>query len=490
MKQKIIFGLALFVAVAIVGYFLVRPFMTGSAVEDALRGMGFTNVTIAEKQSIDGGVALNGITLDNKKLNSIQAITVRNTGDGKTLAINKLALTGDWEQHALPDINGLDLPIDMTSLIDSLHVQGIKYVVLNSAQADLILPLAGILHIQAKGQLSINNDGSAKLQATIWSDQKQAKAQITVTGEFLPGGKSSIDFEVADGRMDFGSILAARVGGWMSFARNAASGPWAVSSQIDAGSARVYTAQLRGATFSVQGTTDESTVNLQAAGMEDGTSIAMDMKIGNKNKNAVTIMARTTDMRGLINGMLSSSGPGQTDDVGPIAQGGNMTYHAQSDKIHGLFDNGTLSLSDMQGNVWMNAALRKTDAGFDLDIQEAAMKNFANILGIEKISTEGVLTGLLSLHGNDRGGVVIEQGQIRSATAGVLSIDSKKISTKIETSTKNALDLLKSFAYDRIEIMVSSAEEGVDSDIKISGHPLLNMNPTPMQMDFHFEGEI
>jgi hypothetical protein len=489
MKQKIIFGLALFVAVAIVGYFLARPFLTGSAVEATLGGMGFTNITITEKESIADGIALNGISLDNKKLNSIQSITIRNTGDGKTLAINKLALTGDWEQHAMPDINGMNFPIDMTALIGSLRDQGIKYVVLNSAQIDLILPLAGIVHMQAKGQLSINTDGSAKLQAMLWSDQKQVKAQVTVTGEFAPGGKASLDFEVADGRIDLGSILAARVGGWMSFNKTAATTPWAVSSQIDAGSARVYTVQLRGATFSVQGTTEQSAISLQAAGMEDGTSIAMDMKIGTQNKNMVTIMARTTDMRGLINGMLSTSTPGRTDTAA-ITPGGNMTYHAESDKIYGLFDSGTLSLSDPQGKVWMNSSLRKTESGLDLDIQEAALKNFSNVLGIEKIDTEGLLTGLLNLHGNDRGGVVIEQGLIRSATAGVISLDSKKLSPQIETPNKNALDLLKSFAYDRIEIMVSSAEEGVDSDIKISGRPLLNADQKLTQMNFHFEGEI
>ncbi|MDB5492055.1 MAG: hypothetical protein JWO78_1904, partial [Micavibrio sp.] len=392
---------------------------------------------------------------------------------------------------ALPDINRMNFPIDMPALLSSLRGQGIKYVVLNSAQLDLILPLAGIIHLQAKGQMTLNPDGSAKLLATLWSDQKQVKAQVSVTGEFAPGGAASLDFEVADCRIDLGAILATRVGGWLSFNKTRADAPWSVSAQIDAGSAKVYTAQLRGATFSVQGTTQESSISLQAAGMEDGTSVAMDMKIGMKAKNMATIMARTTDMRGLINGMLSTAAPdGTTASASALKPGGNMTYHAESEQIHGLFDNGKLSLSDTQGKVWMNAMLRKTEAGFDLDIQEAALRNFANVLGVEKINTDGLLTGLLNLHGNDRGGVVIEQGLIRSATSGVLSLDSKALSPQIETTSKNAPEILKSFAYDRIEVTVSSAEEGVDSDITISGHPLLNMNPKPVQLNFHFEGEI
>lgn len=491
MKQKIIIGCVLGTVILVGGYFLALPHFTGSALKKTLQGMGFADVSIEQTQNAPDGIALDGITLDSKKLNTIQSVTIRNTPDGKTMTINKMALTGDWEKTSMPDIAGMSLPINIGKLTKSLRAQGIKYVVLNGAQIDLIMPLAGVVKMQAKGQLVVMPDGAAKLQATLWSDQKQVKGQVNVTGEFAPDGTSSVDFEIADAKIDLNALVASRIGGWMIFNRTNDTAPWGVSAQIDAGSARVYTALMRTATLSVQGTTQDTSVSLQAAGMEDGTSVAMDMKLSTINKSMVTVIARTTDMRTLINGILSSSGPGETtSSAASFVPGGDMNYHAESAKIQGLFDTGKLTLVDAQGKVWMNSVLRKTETGFDLDIQEAAMKNFGNVVGMEKLNTDGLMTGLLNLHGNDRGGVVIEQGLIRTATSGVLSLDIKKLSPQIESSQKDALDLLKSFAYDRIEIMVSSAEEGLDADIKMSGHPLLNMNQKPTQMNFHFEGEI
>lgn len=474
----------------IAGYFIAAPLLAGSSVKKVLQTAGFSAASVTESQSVPGGRAFNGIHLDSKNLNTIQSALVRDDKDGKTLTLNKLVLTGDWEHTALPDIAGMTTPFDLIKLGGVLRAQNIKSILLNGGQIDLVLPLLGIVHLQAKGRLHLQDDGSLRLAVTLWSNQEQLTGQINVTGEFAPGGTASIDFEVVDGKIDLKSMIVSRMGGWVVFNKTDMA-PWSISAQVVAGSARLYTLQMRGATLSVQGTTQTMALNLQSAGMESGTSLSVDATLSNYNKNTVTATILTNDLGHLVNGILSSTGPDtRAASKNRPSFGGTIAYHADSDKASSLLDNGKLTLSDPAGTPWLNGGLHKTQAGMDLDIQQALIRPFANVIGIEKLNTEGSVTGLLNLHGNNHGGVVIEEGLIRSATAGVLSLDSKTLSPQIISEPSNSLDLLKSFAYDHLEISLSSAEEGIDADIKLSGHPLLNLEQKPTQMKFHFEGEI
>lgn len=482
MKRFIII-IVLFVAtVVLAGVLIVIPMKAQSNIKSAFENAGFANVEIGSRESIPGGQAYNAITLDDKKSNTIQSVTIR----GDSMTIDKLALTGNWETSSLPQIAGWVSPVNITRLASTLKSGNIKTVMLNSGRIDLILPLAGVIGIEAKGQLNILDDGTIRLQAILWSDQKQFKGQINVTGEFSSNGIASLDFEIDDGKLEIPSLSANRLGGWFIFNKSAGTTPWSISAQIVAGMASLYNMPLRGATLSIQGTTQTATINLQSAGMTGETSISIDGKISTYEKNNITATIRTDNLLHLVKSLLSADTVLTLDETG---QSGVVIYKSESEKPSELLKDGTFSVSNIASAPWMQGTLRTTESGIDLDIQEAHIKNLATVMGLEKFNTEGKMTGLIPLRQDETGNIIIDQGLMRSTTAGILSFDGKKL--PLETSRKNVTDLLKSFAYDRIEFsLFTSKERQVNGNISMTGRPVLNFNQKPTQLNFHFESQL
>lgn len=474
-------------------FFLILPMTSQWQTKSLLRESGFTQARIEKAAKIPGGYSLENISLDNNEFSTIENVTLRSGKDGKTLTIDKMVLTGDWKGTLIPEISGWTPPPELQDFVKALRKRKIESLILNGGQLDIALPWAGLIRLEAKGQMTLLPDGAIRLQAVLWSVQKQLKAEIQVNGEFAPNGLASIDFEVVDGRVDLEPFIASRLGGWLIINKTAESTPWSASAQLVAGTARLYGLALNGLTMTTQGSLTDSTITLQAGGKEnDRLAFSADAHLRRNDKDRISATIRAENISDLLQAVANTGGESAPPQTTTAARPGAIAiYDSESDTIAGLFSNANIGLSDLTGKVWMKGAIRKTATGSDFDIQEASVKNLAAAFGIENFDSNGKLTGLFTLSRDDKGAVKIDQGLMRATEPAKLAYSGESLPPSLQATRKDALDLLKLFAYDNLEIYVSGPLSGdLEGDISMTGKPLSGQDVKSTLISLHFKDRM
>jgi hypothetical protein len=475
-------------------FFLILPMTSQSQTKSLLRESGFTQAHIEKSSKIPGGYSLENISLDNNHFSTIENVTLHTGKNGKTLTIDKMVLTGDWKKRLMPEIAGWSPPGQIQDFARMLRKRKIETLILNGGQLDIALPWAGLIRLEAKGQMNLLPDGAIRLQAVLWSVQKQLKAEIQVNGEFAQNGLASIDFEVVDGRVNLEPFIASRLGGWLIINKTAENMPWSASAQLVAGAARLYGLVLNGLTLTTQGTLTDSTLTLQAGGKEtDNLTFSADAHLRKNEKNTLSATLRADNVADLIQAVANLSNSAETTPPPAlgIRPGAIAIYDSEADTWPGLFSNAGIGLSDLTGKVWMKGAVRKTASGIDLDIQQASLANLAAAFGIDDLDSNGLLTGLFTLSRDDKGAVKIDQGLMRATEPAKLAYSGEKLPAPLQTTRKDALSLLKLFAYDNLEMYVSGPLSGqLEGDISMTGKPLMGTDQKATLITLHFQDQL
>lgn len=445
-------------AAAVFGY----PLLQKRGFAQALIQTGFTNAAIGNVKGTKGGTAYGDIALDRSSFSSIESATIQTDKDGKTLSLDKLVLTADWKQNSVPDIEGWTKPASLGPLVAALKDKGIKRIALNGGQMDVAVPVFGLVRLEAKGDATILDDGSLRMQGTLWSVQKQLNVQLRFNGEIAPTGLASFDVEITEGKIALPDFVATRVGGWVITNREATGKPWQISTQIVAGMMQTHALIVNGITMSIEGNTTNAAMTLQGGSSEtDRTAISLESKInrnGNDSLNATLYLNDRTTV---------------------------LSYAGAAEQVSGLLKNGTLLARHPNGVTWMRAVLRAPDtgknnaatasnivpnSGADLDIQNAQMGPLVRFTGISDVfKVSGPVTGLLPIRRVQGGGFTIDHGLLRSAGGGTVTLDSDTLPDRLTSTTNNTADLLENFAYDTAEIFVI----GKTSEATLSGRPVV-----------------
>jgi hypothetical protein len=487
MKRILIISSLLLVVLVSLAVFVVLPMTSQANVKSILKDGGFASARVKDVSKIPGGFNLSGVTLDKDEFSTIDNVTLRSTAEGKVLSVDKMVLTGDWTQSLTPEISGWNPRGGFESLSRVMKKNNINTIILNGGQLDVKIPLAGLVRLEAKGQITRLPDGAVRLQAVLWSVQQQLQAEINVNGEFAPNGLASVDFEVAEGRVNLASLTAARLGGWLIMNKTESSAPWAVSAQVVAGTARLHGIPLNGLTFSTQGTLADSTITVQAGGAEsDKTAFAVDARLRKDGKDTISATLRADHFSDILNLLISAPLDEKTSNE--KSPGAIAIYDSEADTAAGLFKNANIGLSDLAGTIWMKGGMRKTDTGAELDIQQVSIQHAANAFGIENFKSSGMLTGLFPVIRDKDGILRIEQGLMRATGPSVLSYTGKEFPDFLHTTRKDALPVLKLFAYDNMEIFINGPlNAGIEGDISMTGKPSSDQKAT--LVTFHIQNK-
>lgn len=434
--------------------------------KSVLRDAGFAKISVTSSARVPGGYSFDGINLDPNQFSTIENSTLLNGRDGKNLTLNKLVLTGDWRKDIVPEISGWIAPANIQILAEALRKNKIDTLTLNGGQLDVVMPLAGLIRLEAKGQLNLMPDGAVRLQAVLWSVQKQLKAEIQINGEFAKNGIASLDLEIVDGRVSFDSLEANRLGGWLILNKKAGKEPWSVSAQLVAGTAKIMGMALNGLTLSTQGSLQDATVTLQASGNDNnGTALAVDAKLRAYGPDKIAATLRADHFSALLQ-MLSSS-PGNRMGDGP---GAILGYEAEADTLAQLQESAKISITDLSGENWLNGTLRKNAAGFDLDLQQVSVQHLGRAFGLEDFTANGMLTGLVPVVRDEKNALKIDQGLLRATQPATLSFKDDVLPPALQSSRKDALSLLDSFSYDNLEVLLGGPIAGqIEGNISMTG---------------------
>ena len=467
MKKIAVICLIALVLLLGAGY-LAMPFLVKNNMVSAFKAAGFTGVKIGATAALGGGnYTFSKIALDPSAFSSVEQIALKRDSAGTALMIDKLVLTVDWKNLAVPDIDGWVRPAGLGDLAVALRKQNITSIALNSGQMDVAIPVFGLLRLEAKGQVTLQDDGSLRLQATLWSIQQQLKAEWRVNGEITPGGIASFDVEITEGKIALADFAASRMGGWIIMNREAAGKPWQISAQVVAGMAQSLGLSLNALTFSVEGNSQQANLTVQAGGTEtDKTALALDASFGKVEDDKIIATLRSDDRRFIAR------------------------YAATGKTMADMLNVGTVSLHDLSGVEWMRGAIRKTPEGADFDIQNARAKMLSEFLNLDQIDITGALTGLLPLTRNDKGTITVQQGLIRSAGGGNISLSGDALPDTVQSSRKDAAKALKSIAYDSLEIFVNGpVNDQMEGDISLTGTPS-GKNQKKTLLTFHYKDKL
>lgn len=487
MKRILIISGLLLAALVALTVFVVLPMTSQANVKSILKDGGFASARVKDISKIPGGFNLSGVTLDKDEFSTIDNVTLRSSPDGQVLSIDKIVLTGDWTQALAPDISGWSPRGGFESLSRAMKKNKIQTILLTGGQLDVKIPLAGLVRLEAKGQITRMPDGAVRLQAVLWSVQQQLQAEINVNGEFTPDGLASIDFEVAEGRLNLATLAATRLGGWLIMNKTNATAPWTISAQVVAGTARLHGIPLNGLTFSTQGSLQDSTITLQAGGAEnDKTAFAVDARLRKDGKDTLSATLRADHFADILD--VLTAGPLDEKNDTKTSPGAIAIYDSESDTAAGLLKAGNIGLSDLAGGIWMKGALRKTDAGAEMDIQQMALQQAVNAFGIENFKSTGTLTGMFPINRDKDGVLRIEQGLMRATSPSTLSYTGKDFPDFLHTTRKDALSVLKLFAYDNMEIFISGPlNRSIEGDISMTGKPSSDQKAT--LVTFHIQNK-
>jgi hypothetical protein len=487
MKRILIISGLLLAALVALTVFVILPMTSQANVKSILKDSGFAAARVKDVSKIPGGFNLSGVTLDKDEFSTIDNVTLHSTADGKILSVDKMVLTGDWTQSLTPEISGWSPRGGFESLSRTMKKNKINTIMLTGGQLDVKVPVAGLIRLEAKGQITRLPDGAVRLQAVLWSVQQQLQAEINVNGEFTPDGLASIDFEVAEGRLNLASLAATRLGGWLIMNKTDTTAPWTISAQVVAGTARLHGIPLNGLTFSTQGSLADSAITLQAGGAEnDKTAFAVDARLRQNGKDTISATLRADHFSDILD-LLISAPLDETADK-KNSPGAIAIYDSEADTASDLFKNANIALSDLAGDIWMKGALRKTETGAEMDIQQVAIQHAANALGINDFKSSGTLTGLFPIIRDKDGVLRIEQGLMRATGPSALSYTGKEFPDFLQTTRKDALSVLKLFAYDNMEIFISGPlNNKIEGDISMTGKPSSDTKAT--LVTFHIQNK-
>src|SRR5690606_14498862 len=130
---------------------------------------------------------------------------------------------------------------------------------------DATIPLVGIARIEARGQMDFLPDGATRIQSARWTAQNAFKATINVNGECGASGISSLNIDIADGRVGLNGSAHSRVGGWLILNRSG-DAPWSLSGQVMAGLAKLHGIAFNSLTVSAEGTAQDAKLTVQGSG--------------------------------------------------------------------------------------------------------------------------------------------------------------------------------------------------------------------------------
>lgn len=462
MKRFALIALAGFVVI-VVGVYLSLPFMAGMQVKGILKDAGFQDVKIGGTDKIPGGYVFNDIRLDSNNFSTIKSVTVQSMKDARVISIDKIILTGDWKKWDAPEIAGWVMPEKRSTLIKALRDHGFTSVVLEGGQFDAAVPLIGLARFEARGQVDLLPDGAMRVQSALWSVQKQLKADLRVNGEFGPNNVSSLDVEIGDGRIDIDNIVLSRTGGWLILNKSG-DAPWSLSGQIMAGMAKLYGVTLSSLTFSVEGSAQDAKLTVQGTG-NDAISLAGDAQFRTNGLDRVSVTLRADDFSTLFQSM---AGLPPAPDKRP---GGVLVFDANAPVAKDLLKNASFGISDLAGLVWMRGKIRREEAGVELDIQDMLMAQMIAALNIPHLQADGIFSGLLPVSKDKDGHPAFDQGLLQAVqSGGEIRYNGVSLPDGVTSSRDDALSLLKSLTYDKLEVSVNGPLSGdLSGDISITG---------------------
>lgn len=446
LRLILIAAIALLVIAAL--FYLIQPTLAQMGMTAILREAGFKQARIDKTERVPGGYVFLKTRLDGNEFSTIENMALQ----GGTLTIDKLVLTGDWKNLYSPDIAGWTSRPRLSSLLAKITARNIETIMLNGGQLDATLPYLGLIRIEAKGLATVLPDGALRLQSTVWSIQQKMKAQLTINGEFTPKGLASLDVEIAEGKLDIPNVSANRLGGWIILNRDQNSSPWDIGGQIMAGTAALWNVTLNSLTLSVQGTTLESTLALQGSGADPATTpLAIDMNVRRNGEDNIAATFRV-------------------DSLGENRPGAVFVYDSRGQTLLSLFNSGNIGIADLGGNVWMKGTMRRDAEGAEIDVQEVRLQPLADAFGMLDVTIDGSLTGLLPLGRDDSGKLVINQGLLRSAIPGRLTLAGGTLPPPLTANRDDAADLLQAFLYEKIELLVAGIPfNKLSADISMTG---------------------
>jgi hypothetical protein len=465
--RLVLFAVVAAVLLAVI-FFFGLPVTAQWRMTGVLRDMGFAQAHIGKTIRSPGGYSFEKIRLDNNEFSTVEQIILQ----GENLTINRPVMTGDWTKLADPDIAGWVMPPGVRGMVAALAKKNIKTVTLNGGQLDISVPLLGIVRLEAKGQMTLMQDGAVRIQSVLWSVQQKMKAELKVKGEFAANGISSMDIEVVDGRLTLPAAAANRLGGWLILNKDSATAPWSVSGQILAGAARAYTLPLNAVIMSVQGTLPDAAITAQAGTPGgDDTTLNVDMHLRRAGEDSISATLRMEPFE---------------DRPGIVA-----VYATSAPTMAETMNKGEISLSDLAGVPWMKGRFRRTGETMEMDVQEVSMQPLAEALGIRDLKADGVLTGLLPLRHDEKNQLVIDQGLLRAASRGALEFSGKTLPASVQSTRDDAAKMLKAFDYDFLELSVAGpALDMMEGDISLSGTPSATPDAKPVLIPLHFQGKI
>lgn len=441
-------------------FYLLQPMLAQMGMTAILREAGFKQARIEKTERRPGGYAFLNATLDGNQFSTIERMTLQ----GKTLTIDKMVLTGEWKKLNAPDIAGWTGRPRLSALAAKIAARGIGAMTLNGGQLDVSLPWLGLVRLEAKGMATLLPDGALRLQSTVWSVQQKMKTHMTVNGEFAPNGLASLDAEITEGKLDIPGFSASRLGGWVILNRDQAGRAWNISGQLMAGTAALWEMTLNSLVLSVQGTTLESALALQASGGGSdpaATPLAVDMTLRRNGEDHIAATFRV-------------------DSLGENRPGAVFIYDSRGQTMQSLFNTGNLGIADLAGDIWMKGTLRRDARGAEIDIQEVRLQPLADAFGMLDLTIDGAMTGLLPLGRDQNGKLAIQQGLLRSAVPGHLSLAGNTLPPPLTATRDDAAKILKAFLYEKIELLVSGIPfDTLGADVSMTGKSSLEKDAKP-----------
>ncbi|MBI2233601.1 MAG: YdbH domain-containing protein [Micavibrio aeruginosavorus] len=471
-KLRLILIAAAIFAAGCAVFYLTRPLAAQMQMTSLLRDAGFKQARIDATARIPGGFSFTGISLDNNKFSTIEHITLEPGQNGRHMTVDKLVLTGDWQNLAAPDIAGWSAQARLLPLLAGLKKSGIDVITLGGGQLDVNVPLASLIRLEAKGQVTLLPDGAARLQGLLWSVQQKMKAQLSVNGEFAVNGVASLDVEVTEGKMDMAALTASRMGGWIILNRDTLGAPWNISGQIMAGAASLYGLPLSNLVISAQGTTQDAGVTVQAGGSDAAASqspLSIDAQLRRAGEDSLSLTLRS-------------------EQFGAGRPGGVLVYDTRAPRVAEMLKTGNINLADLAGNVWLRGVLQPATQGkgVDIDIRDVKLQPLADALGLTGLRIDGTLTGILPLVKNDRQHLAVDQGLLRSAESGTIALDGN-LPAAIQSTREDTARIFKSFLYEKIELSLSGdTQSAFSGDIAITGKPDAEKDAKTTLVTLHF----
>jgi hypothetical protein len=231
----------------LLGLWFLLPALMSYRLKQLLADDGFQVTSIGKVKVGFDGTLFSDIKLD-KDGNS----TIGMIGEPFTLFrpttffIRDLDLIGELGPNGIPLIDGWQMkPLE--------YPKALKSVNLDYARLDLMTP-AGVIRIEAKGQLTANVANARRIQAVIYGNQKQLGFDSQWDIKWNADGSWNADGEIGDFRLLLANLEVARASGWLNLrsGSNAALTPVA-SGQLSAGLLTFSPAALRNASLTVNG---------------------------------------------------------------------------------------------------------------------------------------------------------------------------------------------------------------------------------------------